>query len=408
MIMKILQINAVYNKSSTGRNAWEMHKFLLDRGHDSRIASPDADEAGEKLYKIGNLADRKVHALFSRITGLQGYFSKGATKKLLQYMDKFEPDVVLLGNLHGNYIHVPLLLEYLKEKNVATVVVLHDCWMYTGKCVHYYYSDCDRWLNECGKCPELKSGNKSWFFDRTKKMINDKKRLFNEIQRLAFVGVSEWITQEISKSTIGKNALFCRRVYNWIDFDKFYAEDNLCKEVEQLYCGKQVILGVAGEWNEAKRFSQFLHIAEKLDEKKIIVLVGKIDSQIMLPSNVIGVGEVNSIDELRKYYNRADVFLNLSGAESFGKVAAEAMACATPVVCYNSTANGEIVGEGCGCVVPENDIEAIIVAINKICSIGKQIYSEECVRFAKNNFDKERNLLEYENVLNQVVRGVQD
>ena len=56
----------------------------------------------------------------------------------------------------------------------------------------------------------------------------------------------------------------------------------------------------------------------------------------------------------------------------------------------------------------ENDIEAIIVAINKICSTGKQIYSEECVRFAKNKLDKERNLLESENVLNQVVRGVQD
>jgi len=406
--MKILQINAVYNKSSTGRNVWELHEFLLERGHDSRIAAADVDRSEGHLYKIGNLADRKIHALFSRITGLQGYFSKGATKRLLQYMNDFEPDVVMLGNLHGNYIHIPLLLKYLKKRNVATVVVLHDCWFYTGKCVHYYYSDCDRWLNKCGKCPELKSGNKSWFFDRTNKMLSDKEKLFREIPRLAFVGVSDWITQEVSRSVIGKNALFCKRVYNWIDFNKFYVEDSKAESGLFAYPGKQVILGVSGEWNEAKRLSHFLRVAERLDENKVIVLVGNLDSQKKIPANVVSVGKVNSVDELRKYYNRAEVFLNLSGAESFGKVAAEALACGTPVVCYNSTANGELVGNGCGYVVPENDIEAVVGAVNKICSNGKKVHSEECIRYAKANFEKRKNVLEYEKVFCQVVSGMKD
>lgn len=403
--MKILQINAVYNKSSTGRTAWEMQEVLLEKGYDCRIAATDVDKTDCHLYQIGNQADRKLHALFSRISGLQGYYSHRPTKKLLQYIDEYRPDIVLLRNLHGNYIHLPWLLQYLAKKDIATVAVLHDCWFYTGKCVHYHYSKCDGWQRNCGKCPELKSGNKSWFFDRSGKMIGDKKRLFGQIPRLAFVGVSNWITQEISKSTIGQNALLCERIYNWIDFDKFYLEDKEGQLNSVVPSNKKVILGVSGEWSEAKRLSHFLRIAQKLEEDKIIVLVGTIDPKQMLPSNVICVGKLDSIDALRSYYNRAEVFLNLSGAESFGKVAAEALACGTPVVCYHSTANGEIVGEGCGYVVQENDTDAVLHAINEIICNGKKMYSAKCVQYARQQFDKHTNIAQYEKIFNRLIEG---
>ena len=212
--MKILQINAVNAIASTGRNARELGDFLLSQGHDSVIAyskGPSLDKNRE--FIIGNNIDEKLHGLLSRISGMQGYFSRGATKKLLSFMDEYSPDVVVLNNLHANYINLPLLLGYLAKKDIATVAVLHDCWFYTGKCCHYTAKGCYKWKESCGACPQLKKYNKSWFFDRTEKMLADKKKLFGAIPRLAVVGVSDWITEEARKAPVFTNAKIFKRIW---------------------------------------------------------------------------------------------------------------------------------------------------------------------------------------------------
>ena len=180
--MKVLQINAVNKIASTGRTALEMNEFLNFLGHDCVTAySQGISLNAPKEYKIGNSLYVKIHGLFSRISGKQGYFSFFATKKLLKFMNNYNPDVVVLRNLHGNFINLPMLLKYLAKEDIATVAVLHDCWFYTGKCCHYTAKGCYKWKEFCGNCPQLKKYNKSWFFDRTKNMLADKRRMFNKI-----------------------------------------------------------------------------------------------------------------------------------------------------------------------------------------------------------------------------------
>ena len=128
--MRVLQINAVYNLSSTGRTTTELHKALLEKGHESYVAYSKSNKPDdENLYKIGSLLDCKIHALLSRITGKQGYYSHIPTLKLLKYMDKIKPDIVHLRNLHGNYINIPMLLKYLAKNRISTVITLHDFFL---------------------------------------------------------------------------------------------------------------------------------------------------------------------------------------------------------------------------------------------------------------------------------------
>ena len=224
--MKILQINAVNKISSTGRTSAEMCKYFNTHGDICAVAhskGPSVDENNE--YIIGNKVDVKIHGLMSRISGKQGYFSFKATRDLLKFMDKFNPDIVVLRNLHGNYINLPMLLKYLAEKNIVTVAVLHDCWFFTGKCCHYTLDGCYRWQKGCGNCPSLKKYNVSWFFDRTPEMLKDKKRLFGNIKNLAVVGVSDWLCGEAEKAPVFKNAKVITRIYNWIDTDVFHPVD---------------------------------------------------------------------------------------------------------------------------------------------------------------------------------------
>ena len=81
--MKVLQINAVYNLSSTGRNVTESHLLMLEKGIDSYVAYSKTNKPDDtNLYHIGSALDVKLHGLLSRISGKQGYFSHLATRNL--------------------------------------------------------------------------------------------------------------------------------------------------------------------------------------------------------------------------------------------------------------------------------------------------------------------------------------
>lgn len=384
--MKVVQINAVYRFSSTGRTVMELHQNLRERGDESWVFCTNCSDAEQNIFLIGNKLDHKIHAFMSRLLGLQGYFSIVATKRLLRQLDTIKPDVVHLHNLHANYINFPLFLNYLSSNNIVTVITLHDCWFFTGHCCHYTEKKCVRWMTGCGHCPTLKDYNKSWFFDRTKKIFRDKKRLFAAIPRMGVVGNSEWTTTQARTSFL-KNAKIVVRIYNWINLETFYP-----RLVERE--NKFTVLGVAQGWSEKKGLSVFFNIARRFSDCKVI-LVGSFESPVDLLPNIDAVGAINSTDELAIYYSGADVFVSCSIQETFGNVSAEALACGTPIVVNNATANPELVGEGCGYVADNNDIESYYRAIEEIRRHGRKYYSEKCRVFAQKNFSMKKNINEY-------------
>ena len=389
--MKILQINAVYNISSTGRIVTELHSALLEKEIDSFVAYSKTNKLDDaNLYQIGSLFDTKLHALLSRITGKQGYFSNFATKRLLKYIDSINPDVIHLGNLHGNFINLPMLLNYIAENDIPTVITLHDCWFFTGKCCHYTADNCWKWQTQCDKCPIIEKYNKSWFFDRTQRMFDDKKELFGKINNLAVIGVSDWLTNDAKKAPVFEKAKLIRRIYNWIDLNIFYPRetDELRKELN--LSGEFVLMSVSHKWCAEKGLIKVVDLARKMPHIKF-VLVGRIVDEIDLPSNIISVGEVKSAEKMAEYYSIADAMLYLSIQETFGKVTAESIASGTPVIGYNSTATPELIGNGCGKVLElDATNDEIAQAIEEIRENGKEKYFSNCVEFAKNNFDKDK------------------
>ena len=70
--MKVLQINAVYKTSSTGRIVFELHQFLIKNDIESYVACAGGEKS-EEIYLIGRNFGQKLHALLSRLSGLQGY-----------------------------------------------------------------------------------------------------------------------------------------------------------------------------------------------------------------------------------------------------------------------------------------------------------------------------------------------
>lgn len=392
--MKIVQINAVYEYSSTGRTTMEMHEYLLSNNYQSYVFCTNRNIPEKFVYKIGSDLDYKVHSFLSHLTDRQACFSIRATKKLIKQLDGIAPDVIILRNLHANYINISLLLRYIAKKDIPTIVVLHDVWAFTGHCCYYTEDNCDKWMTECNNCPARAKYNKSWFLDNSKRNFQTKLELFKAIPRLAVVGVSKWVAGEARKSPVFSNAKYIDYIYNWIDLNKFFPrEDGSIREKLNL-TERFVSLSVAQGWNELKGLFKIFEVAKKLPEDRF-VLVGRMDYQGELPANVISVGATSNTDELAQYYSMADVLLVCSLQETFGKVSAEALSCGTPVIANNSTANPEIAGSACGLSYQTDDVEQMVGAISKLKSIGKCSMSDACVLRAYNEFDFNKQIQKY-------------
>ncbi|MBR6514808.1 MAG: glycosyltransferase [Clostridia bacterium] len=393
--MKILQINAVYRKGSTGRTCKELSDYINGTEDSCYTVYAYGSTDDKNTHRMSSSLDIRFHGFMSRLSGKQGYFSVASTKRLISYIDKLKPDVVQLRNMHGNYISYPILLKYLADKDIPTVLTLHDCWFYTGKCCHYTVDGCYRWKDGCYKCPRLKKDNKSWFIDATPSMWRKKKELFEKIPRLAVVGVSDWITSEAQKSYLSCAAIL-RRIYNWIDIDVFYPRNEAVAVRERMGLkNKKVILGVSSFWDDSKGLGDFIRLSELLSDEYVILLIGKLSPEVELSKNVKHIPVTDSVNELAQYYSMADVFVTLSREESFGKVSAEALACGTPIICYDSTANPELVGDGCGRVVDVGDIQAVSSAIKDLCNKDKSEISVVCRAYAEENFNKNDRIKDY-------------
>lgn len=397
--MRILHINAIHEEKSTGRICKEISSVAVAHGHESVVAYATGPDTGSG-FRIGSSFDQKRHALLSRLSGKQGYFSKGATAGLIDYIESYKPDVVHLHNLHANYIHLDTLFDWLSHTDTPTVLTLHDCWFYTGKCTHYTRTGCERWRDGCGSCPRLALDNPSWGLDRTAEMWTDKKRWFENIPRLAVIGVSDWITIEARFSFLG-NAKMIRRIYNWVDLNLFYPRDTSRLRSALRLENRFVLLGVASSWDDSKGLPEFMQVAQAFPEARLL-LVGDIPD-ITLPVNVIHIPSTNRVEELADYYALADVFLNLSVEESFGKVTAEAMASGTPVVVLDATANPELVPPACGEVIPPQRLEAVIATIEKMKRLGKEHYTDSCVEHARTSFSMEERVTDYLEVYESLV-----
>ena len=363
--MKVLFINTVYGRGSTGRIIRQIGQALEAEGHSYMAAygRGDCDDAAHS-YRIGGKAGVYAHALLSRLTDRAGFYSTGATKKLVAFIREYAPDVIHLHNLHGYYLNVEVLFHYLKNEYTGKVVwTLHDCWAFTGHCVHYTCAGCEKWKTGCHHCPQKGTYPASALADSSAKNYADKKRLFTGLPNMTVVTVSKWLKAQAEQSFLGGYPVTC--IYNGIDYEKFRPLDSDIRQT--LGIGeKKMILLVSDGWNEAKGFGRLMALAAMAPADWCFVIVGLSAKQIpALPQNCIGMERTWNQEELVKLYSAADVFYNPSVEETFGLVTAEAIACGTPAVVMNSTACPEPV-QGFGRVLQTGDPAEALAAIGSL------------------------------------------
>ncbi len=394
--MKVLQLNSVCGKGSTGRIATDIYDLLLSKGDECLIAyGRDSAPEGVNSYKFNTDLGVKLHGVISRMNDRQGFLSNCATKKLIEKITEYSPDIIHLHNIHGYYLNIRLLFPFLAKYNKPIVWTLHDCWAVTGHCAYFSFAGCDRWKEVCDNCPQKRSYPASILLDNSFKNHKEKKELFQMPNNITLVTPSHWLKGVIKESFLSKYPV--KTIYNGIDLDIFKpTKSDMLKKLGAE--GKKVILGVANIWEKRKGFEDFLKLSKFISDEYIIVLVGLSENQIsMLPKNIIGIKRTENIEELVKIYSAAEVYVNTSVEETMGLTTVEAMACGTPAIVYDKTAVPEIVSDKSGVVVNAGDIEGLYKAIQNI-----NIKSDDCINRAK-EFEKNMQYGEYYSLYKEIL-----
>lgn len=400
----LLQINSVINSGSTGRIAEEIGQTAIDTGWESYIAyGRNERPSSSKLIKIGTDKDIKLHGLQTRLFDRHGLGSKGATTDFIRQIEKIDPDIIHLHNIHGYYINIEVLFQYLKNADVPVVWTFHDCWPITGHCSHFSFVGCEKWKTQCYKCPQKKGYPASYIIDRSKKNFILKKELFNSLSNLTLVPVSQWLSGVLKESFLQNYPI--RVINNGINTEVFKPSTENAFRIKHSLENMFVLLGVATSWSEQKGLKDYIELSKILESDYQIVLVGLTKKQIeQLPNNILGIERTENVEELADIYSSADIVLNLSYEETFGLTTVEGFACGTPGIVYNSTASPELIDKSTGLIVEPGDINGLTEAIFQIKENGKQYYSDACVNRAYRLYKKEDRYKEYIDLYESLIR----
>lgn len=400
--MKVLQINSVCGIGSTGRIATDIHNILIDQGHESYIAyGRDLPKNCDNAIRIGTKFDNYTHVAITRILDKHGFGSKKATVELMEKVEYLDPDIIHLHNIHGYYINIEILFDYLKEANKPVVWTLHDCWSFTGHCSHFDYIGCDRWKTGCYNCPQKREYPASLLVDNSDWNYSKKKEIFTGVRNLTIVTPSNWLTNLVNKSFLKNYRI--ETINNGIDLSIFKPTDNEFRRKYKLD-NKFIILGVASIWSHRKGIDFFLELSHNLEEDEVIVLVGLSEKQLKeIPVNIIGISRTNNIEELADIYSSANVFVNPTLEDNFPTVNLEALACGTPVITFDTGGSPESIDEKTGLITEERSSEKLNKNISKVKAKGKYSYEKECVKRAVKQYDKRYKYNDYTSLYEQIL-----
>lgn len=400
---KLVQISAAFNCGAPGIIVEHIGELAQSAGWDVAVVHGCRHYFPSKLRTLSKTSrsEEYFHALKSILLDAHGLGSKSHTKQIVKLLDNYRPDLIHLHNIHGYYINYPVLFEYLNTAKIPVVWTFHDFWPITGHCVHFDYVGCDKWKRGCFNCEYHKAYPFS-FVDRSERNYRLKKELFNNVENLTIVAVSDWVRSVLKDSFLGCHSI--QRIYNGVDTSVFSPKVSSFRQMHGIRENDFVLLGVASPWSEMKGIKDYFKLRGLLPSSYKIVLVGLTKKQLeALPEGIIGIERVNSREALSEVYSAADIVLNLSYQETFGLTTVEGMSCGTPGIVYNRTASPELITSDVGLVVKAGNIEALVDAIKQIQSNGKPFYSEACRNRAINEFDKKKCYQQYIDLYSTVV-----
>lgn len=369
--MKFLFVNSVCGIRSTGRIVTDLAEARMAEGHECIIAygREIVPEKYKSLsYRIGTDVRVNINGFKARLLDNEGFNARHETETFIEFANNYNPDVIWLHNLHGYYINIDLLFNWIKSRpHMQVKWTLHDCWAFTGHCTHFMLAKCEKWKTECSYCPQKSCYPASILKDNSEQNYNRKKAAFTGVKNMTLITPSRWLADLVKHSFLGDYPIEVQ--YNTIDLNVFKPTPSNFRETFGL-TDKKIILGVASVWDERKGLTDFIRLSEMIDDRYAIVLVGVNKKQAkFLPRSITTILRTNNTRELAEIYTAADVFVNMTYEDNYPTVNLESQACGTPCLTYRTGGSVESVMPDC--VVEQGDLQAMLKKIEEITTKGE-------------------------------------
>ncbi|NES23566.1 MAG: glycosyltransferase [Symploca sp. SIO3E6] len=352
--MKVLILSTWDREGGAARAAYSTHKSLQQAGIDSRMlvankSSEDSKVIGLQPLKYSDAILRETRLFFNSIE-LKLYKNKSAdifsvpkfADKVLPEIRKINPDIINLHWICKGFLTPEILAKF----NKPIVWTLQDMWSFTGGC--HYASDCLRYLDSCGSCPQLASHQEQ---DISRKLWRRKQQSWQNLN-LTVVAVSHWLADCARRSSLFKE----RRIEvipNVIDASTFKPRaKNVAREILNLPLNHKIILfgAIRATQDKRKGFEYLVPAVQKIAQTELgknteVVVFGAAKPQNApdLGMKTTYLGTIKDDIMLSLVYAAADVMLVPSTEDACPQTPIESLACGTPVVCFDASGLKDIV-----------------------------------------------------------------
>lgn len=343
-------------KGGAGGAAYRLHQGLQGIGVDSQILVKTKHFDDEAVLLTPNPKLVRLASGLGRLMGngnmdqlpLKLYRHREQAYFHLQWLpdtiaakaEQLGPDLINLHWTYGGWMRI----ETLSKLKKPLVWTLHDMWPFTGGCV--YSQDCNRYIERCGACPQLRSYKgrdlSRWVWRRKAKAWRD--------LDLTAVAPSSWLADCARSSSLFKNVRV-EVIPHGIDTGKYKPlAKNAARRAFDLPQDKQLVLFGAWSNDPRKGFNLLISALKRLakcgwKDKIELVVFG-----FRQPGNPLNLGiRTHFIGKLRDetsmvlIYSAADVLVTPSTEETFGLVIVESLSCGTPVVAFDATGPKDLV-----------------------------------------------------------------
>ena len=274
---------------------------------------------------------------------------------------RLQPDLVIVGNIHG--AKWPLeLLPALTRLGCRVAVYLHDCYYLTGRCPYpcactLYTTGCDAICPTATEYPPLAPEliHSQWALRR---------QIFGAGSKIEVLANSEWTARMFRAAIPG--AANVTTLHLGADEDVFRPLDRAtAKRDLGIPQDRPLILCAAVNFEDRRKGAKYIEsIVEQFSDRAFVAAFGHNAGRI---PHLFPLGYHVSPHDIARIIGAADLFVGTALEEAFGQTVMEAQLCGCPVVAFDVGGIPEIIRhQETGVLVARHDCPKLIAAVKDL------------------------------------------
>ena len=394
--MKVLSINSVYKKGSTGSIVHDIHTGILEDGYESFVIYGRGTITSDRnVIKIGNEIYSKFNQFLFKVFKRESMICFINTFRIIDTILEIKPDIVHLHGTNDYYMNFKLLLHFLAKKRIKTIITLHSELLYLGNCGGNAY-ECTNWSKEnglmCNGCPLSKKQTPT-------KELKTKRDCFKAfpLDCLTVTTVSPWLESRAKQSYVMQGTQIIT-IENGINVKEI---PNINEDESTIENDKTVIFITASLDNPNKGSKYLKQLA--LENKDIKFKVFSLEKTTQdFPTNIHIFPPTTNKQTLYNQIMKADCTLILSKSETFSMPVIESLCCGTPVVGFAAGGPESRALPNYSTFVKYGDINDLSKAMIKM--INKKFLHKTISSEAISLYSNARMLCRYLNLYKQMIK----